>query len=215
DRRLHQLGVLHRIHVRLLDGVVDRDVAVDLAQRHAAVGAVRLLFRSGGLGACVWRFGFGRVAFDVGSVCRLGLLRRFNLLPRLRILHRRLAGVQGRQQQAGNGDGKQTTHADGSGKAGRAATGRTRTGLIMHAAPQPPLAGRGLQRRCSQLDGSMGWPLRRSSKYSAGCPWPPELPTLATASPRETRSPTSRSRASLWAYRLMWLLPWSMITIRP
>ena len=43
-------------------------------------------------------------------------------------------------------------------------------------------AGVSVQR--SQVFGFTGWPLRRSSKYSAGRPWPPELPTVATASPR-------------------------------
>lgn len=53
--------------------------------------------------------------------------------------------------------------------------------------------------RRSQLPGSTGWPFRRSSKYSAGCARPPELPTRATASPRRTLSPTFFSSDSLWA----------------
>src|SRR5690606_17981884 len=53
------------------------------------------------------------------------------------------------------------------------------------------------QRFCSRLLGLTGLPLRRSPTYSAGRPWPPELPTLATGSPRLTRAPASLSSASL------------------
>src|SRR3546814_10001350 len=64
------------------------------------------------------------------------------------------------------------------------------------------------QRRRSQLRGSTGLPLLRSSKYRAGRPWPPELPTVAIGSPARTQSPPSLSRASLLAYRLIQPSPW-------
>src|SRR5699024_8996252 len=62
DRRLHQLGVIDVIDVGFLDRGVDGDVAMDLAQRHPAVGGVVLL---GGGGRLRFRIGLPGLVYGV------------------------------------------------------------------------------------------------------------------------------------------------------
>src|SRR5258706_205120 len=65
------------------------------------------------------------------------------------------------------------------------------------------------------LNGSNGFPSRRSSKYRPDSASPPETPTCATGSPPRTFSPTWRSSPSLLAYRLIYPVPWSRIKRLP
>src|SRR5690606_7434052 len=141
-------------------------------------------------------------------------IRRVRLLVRGRFVHglrailrggrrllrhgRHLLRGGGQGQQAGEGERQQAGAHAGLRRGDRGGTALSGAGSIM-----PSARTAAVQRFCSQALGSTGLPSRRSSKYSAARPWPPEVPTVDTASPRRTRSPGPLSRLSLWAYRLM------------